>query len=72
MPLRFGEGGVAGEGVAEGPADERGGVDEGFAAVVRGGVGGVEGVADEAGLLLGDEDGVGGVEEGCERGGGRV
>lgn len=71
--LGFGEGGGRVT-VAEGPTDERGRVDEGEAAVVHGGVGGVEGVAHEAGLLFGDEDRVGEVQEGVEggSGGGRL
>ena len=64
--FRLRQGGV-GVAVAEGPADEGSGVHEGFTAVVDGAVGGVEGVADEADLLFGDEDGVGDVEEGGQR-----
>lgn len=63
--LRFRERGL-GLGVAEGPTYEWGGVDEGFSAVVHGGVGGEEGIADEARLLFRDEDGVSEVEESVE------
>lgn len=56
--------------VAECPADEWAGINEGCSPVVDGGVVGVEGRADEFGLFLGDEDRVGDVQERCERGSG--
>lgn len=65
--LGFREGGV-GVAIAEGPAYEWSRVDKGAPTVVDGGVGGVERVAYEARLLLGDEDWVGYVQEGGEGG----
>ena len=60
-----GRGGIA---VAECPSYEGCRVNERSSTVVYGRVVGVEGCADEIDLLLGNEDRVGDVEQGCERG----
>ena len=57
--------------VAEAPADQRRGVDEGQPPVVRGRVVGVEGLAHQPHLLFGDQDRVRDVEE-LGQAGGRV